>query len=394
MIWMELLVALCVGLVVYSYLGYPFVLSLVAAAVQFGRDARYVLRKVDRRQTAQPAQWPRVAIVISAYNEQTHLQQRIDNVLALDYPPDLLTCFIGSDGSKDRTNDILRACAHPVMRPIVYEVNRGKASVLNALVSETDAEILVFSDANTFFRTDALKQLVKHFEDPAVGGVSGELRLLGGKGDNQDGLYWRVEQFLKFFEARIGGLLGANGGIYAIRRALWRPLAPDTICDDFCVAMNVSAAGGRLIYEPVAIAEEHIPDTISEEFQRRTRIGIGNFQALMRHPEYLTRTSWGTVLAYVSHKVLRWVAPHLLLVGLGLSCVLATQSSLWVGLTLAQVLVYGSGALLYALTNRQVRLPGLLRIVAFLYALNWAFLVASWRYVRGDYRGSWHRSAR
>src|SRR5690606_32634509 len=163
-------------------------------------------------------------------------------------------------------------------------------------------------DANTFFDREALRHLVMHFDDPQIGGVSGELRLNRSGGDNQDGVYWRIEQFLKLRESRIGGLLGANGAIYAIRRSLWQPLAADTICDDFCVAMNVAAAGRTLVYEPAAFAREDTPDSITEEFRRRVRIGIGNFQALFRHPEYLLRTSMGTRFAYFSHKVLRWIA--------------------------------------------------------------------------------------
>jgi cellulose synthase/poly-beta-1,6-N-acetylglucosamine synthase-like glycosyltransferase len=252
----------------------------------------------------------------------------------------------------------------------------------------------VFSDANTFFAPHALKAMVVHFSDPGVGGVSGELRLKGAAGDNQDSLYWRVEQFLKFFEARIGGLLGANGAIYAIRRALWKPLASDTICDDFCVGMNVAAAGHRLVYEPTAWAEEDTPDAIEEEFKRRVRIGIGNFQALMRQPEYFYRTSAGTAFAYLSHKVLRWIAPHLILIGVAVSFVLALDSPVWVCMLLLELAGIAVGAGLYALSGKGRRLPGLLRIVAFLYALNWAFLVASWRYARGNYSGSWRRTAR
>lgn len=384
----------CMGLVVYSYAVYPFVLALVAGWAQLVRDARYVMGKQDRRMRAEPLAWPAVAVVISAYNEQRHLGERIDNLLALDYPPELLRCYIGSDGSSDATADILRACKDPRIEACVFEQNRGKASVLNDLVARAQAPIVVFSDANTFFHRDALKRLVKHFEVADVGGVSGELRLKGSGGDNQDSLYWRVEQFLKFFEGRIGGLLGANGAIYAIRRTLWRPLTADTICDDFCVAMNVSAAGHRLVYEPAAWAEEDTPDAIAEEYNRRVRIGIGNFQALFRNPQYITRTSLGTSFAYLSHKVLRWTAPHLLLLALAISFVLGWQSPLWLGFALLQLAAYVLAALLYRRTQRGGALPSLLKIAAFLYALNWAFLVASWRYAKGDYRGSWRRTER
>lgn len=393
---LELLVCLCVGLVAYSYVGYPVVLSGVAAIVQLVRDARFVLRKDDRRQgeASDPNGLATVTVVIAAFNEQRHIQRRVDNLLALTYPSGRVQYLIGSDGSTDRTADILRACADPRIQAVIFDSNRGKASVLNELLSRATGEIVVFSDANTFFHPDALERLVGHFSDPGVGCVSGELRLISTGGNNQDSLYWRVEQLLKFFESRIGGLLGANGAIYAIRRSLWRPLREDTICDDFCVAMSVAASGAKLVYEPAAWAEEDCPEAIDEEFHRRVRIGIGNFQALIRHPEYFMRTSWGTRLAYASHKVLRWVAPHLLLTALALSLVLSVQSAQWQWLAALQLLSIGGAALLYGVSRRWLGMPGVLKVVAFLYALNWAFLVASWRYVRGDYRGSWRRTSR
>ena len=383
----------CIGAVAYSYLLYPFVLALAAGLAQSLRDARYVLGKRERRARDEDA-LPLVAVVISAFNEERHIQQRIDNLLTLDYPAHLLRAYIGSDGSRDATGAILNACADARIKAFVFEQNRGKANVLNDLVGRVTEPIVVFSDANTFFDPQALRRLVTHFSDPEIGGVSGELRLLGSGGDNQDSLYWRLEQFLKFFEGRINGLLGANGAIYAIRRSLWVPLDADTICDDFCVAMNVAASGRRLVYEPAAWAEEETPQEISDEYQRRVRIGIGNFQALVRHPEYLWRTSPGTAFAYVSHKILRWVAPHLLTVGLLASFVLALHSSLWLAFALMQLAAYVGAAVLYRFSKRGVALPSLLRMVAFLFALNWAFLVASKRYATGQYSGSWRRTSR
>jgi len=383
----------CPALVVYSYALYPVVLGGLAGLAQARSDARYVLRKRERR-VRPDHDLPAVAVVISAFNEERHIRARVENLLALDYPASLLNFYVGSDGSKDATGKILGELAHQQLKAFVFEQNRGKANVLNDLVARTTEPVVVFSDANTFFEPDAIRRLTAHFEDPQVGGVSGELRLQGSAGDNQDSLYWRIEQVLKFFESRIGGLLGANGAIYAIRRPLWRPLAPDVICDDFCVAMNVSAAGYRLVYEPNAIATEDTPDTISEEYKRRVRIGIGNFQALWRHPEYLLRTSWGTKFAYLSHKVLRWIAPHLILIGLLASVPLALRSTGWaiaLGLELAAI---AACAALYARSARGLPLSRVLRIAAFLFALNWAFLVASFKFATGRYGGAWSRTAR
>ncbi len=389
----EIVACVCTGAVLYSYVLYPVLLLLVASVVQTLDDACYVFKKQERRARIE-TELPTVAIVISAFNEEQHIQQRIDNLLGLDYPPHLFRAYIGSDGSSDSTGSILSDCKDQRIAAFIFEKNRGKASVLNDLVGRVNAPIIVFSDANTFFDRGALLKLVAHFSDSRVGCVSGELRLLSASGNNQDSLYWLVEQFLKFFEARIGGLLGANGAIYAIRRSLWKPLAADTICDDFCISMNVAAAGHRLVYESAAWAQEETPPDIGDEYQRRVRIGIGNFQALVRHPEYLWRSSTGTAFAYLSHKVLRWIAPHLLIVALLASLALAVQSSAWLAFAMLQLFSYALAGVLYQLSNRGHSLPSALRIPAFLFALNWAFLVASKRYLSGQYSGSWRRSSR
>lgn len=385
-----------VALFVYSYLLYPVLLSLLAGWVQLKRDVRHVTGKVDRRAIA-PTDLPYIGVVIAAFNEEKHIRQRVENLLAQDYPAGRLRIYIGSDGSKDQTGAILQTFNDARLQAFVFEQNRGKASVLNDLVSRGHEELIAFSDANTFFAPDALRKLVAPFANPKVGGVSGELRLLSGQGNNQDGIYWKIEQLLKFFESRIGGLLGANGAIYAIRRNLWRPIRPDTICDDFCVAMNVAAQGAQLIYEPNAWAEEDMPDNIDDEYHRRIRIGIGNFQALFRQPEYFTRTTWGTRFAYLSHKVLRWLAPHLILTSLAASisvvCLQPTELA-WQVWAAVQIVGLAAAASAYRLTQRPGKLPGLVKLLGFVFALNWAFLVASWRYATGQYSGSWRRTVR
>lgn len=382
-----------VALFLYSYLLYPLLLAVVAGVVQFRKDIAFAMAKSDRRMVGE-FDWPMVAVVIAAYNEQKHIAQRVRNLLELDYPPERLRIYIGSDGSRDDTAAILGQFADPRLTVFAFEENRGKANVLNDLVSRGQEGVIVFSDANTFFASDALMHLVRPFKDESVGCVSGELHLLSSGGNNQDGLYWRVEQFLKFFESRIGGALGANGAIYAIRRTFWQPLQPDTICDDFCIAMNVAASGGRIVYAPGARAEEEMPESIGDEYQRRIRIGIGNFQALFRSPQYLLRTSWGTRWSYLSHKVLRWLAPHLLLLSLAASVWLACLSPIWWWWVMLQSAGLAVAVLAYLLQGRSKRLPSALNLFAFLFALNFAFVIASWRYVSGSYSGSWRRTSR
>lgn len=383
----------CWGLVIYSYALYPLVLAAWAALHQLRSDVRHVLAKGERR-VREPADWPHVAVVIAAYNEEVHIAQRVHNILQQDYPRDRLRLYIGSDGSRDRTADILRTFEDERLSLHLFDVNRGKATVLNDLRDRVTEPLVVFSDANTFFHPQAIQRLVRWFDDPNVGGVTGELRLRSSKGDNQDSLYWRMEQVLKFLEGRIGGLLGANGAIYAVRRSLWPALRPNEICDDFCIGMNVPACGARMVYDPSAWAEEDTPDDIREEYHRRLRIGVGNFLALFGHPEFFSRTSNATRFAYFSHKVLRWVTPHLLLLALLLSLWLATRSEGWSTWSGLQLLGYAVVAACHRRSASGRPVPGPLRLPTFFFSLNWAFLIASWRYLRGSQQGTWRRTAR
>ncbi len=373
-----------IGLVAYSYAAYPMLMLWV------GRRAR---RAPSASTAAVPGGQLRVAVVVAAYNEEHHIEARIRNVLALDYPADKLVLYVGSDGSADATPTLAMRHASERVRVFPFAQRRGKASVLNDLLAVVSEDIVVFTDANTEFEPGALNALLGRFADPTVGAVSGELRLhKPTSGDNQDSQYWQVETAIKVGESSVGGLLGANGGIYALRRELYRPLRPDTIVDDFTVVMNVSALGWRAVFEPAALAFEDVPPGIDQEFRRRVRIGIGNYQAFFRHPEYWLRASWTRRFTYFSHKVLRWFTPHLLLVALAASLVLALQtgSVLLLGVQLA-----GYALLSVAMVLRKfVLLPKVVSVPLFVFALNVAFLVAFWRYVTGDFSGTWRRTQR
>lgn len=379
--WVFWISVLLVG---YSYAVYPLLLAILARTAP----------SQPRQQRASDADGPpAVACIVAAYNEEAHITARIDNILAQSYVPTSLTAYVGSDGSRDRTGELISARKSDRVAAFVFDKNRGKATVLNELVAASSEPILVFTDANTMFKPDAVSRLVERFHDPSVGVVCGELKLLDANGSNRDSAYWRMEQFLKRKEAQLGGLLGANGAIYAMRREIFRPISPDTIIDDFCIAMTAAAEGWNLVYEPDAIAVEDTPDEIMDEYHRRVRIGIGNYQALFRHPEYLLRTNWATRFSYVSHKVLRWLTPHLMLVALAASAFLAASSNFYLGLLLLQLAGYGT-ALVVWYFNLHHSLPRTAAMAFFFLTLNWAFLVAFTRYVTGQYSGSWRTTMR
>jgi cellulose synthase/poly-beta-1,6-N-acetylglucosamine synthase-like glycosyltransferase len=381
-LWAALLLPL------YSYVLFPLLIIGMSAVAQWRHRASLPARGA----ALDDATLPPVAIIVSAHNEEQHIDGLLSNLLSLKYPLPP-TLYIGSDGSTDRTAEILETRAGPRLRVFAYRQNRGKASVLNELVAAASEPLLVFTDANTLLESEALLRLARHFTDPRVGAVCGELSLRsGGSGNNADGVYWRIERLLKRSESTLGALLGANGAIYAIRRECFVPVDADTVVDDFCIAMTVSVSGRLLLYEPEARALESAPPQIRDEFRRRVRIGIGNYQAFFRHPEYLLRTNAMRSFAYFSHKVLRWFTPHLLLLALAVNTLLLEQPfyrALW----LLQIGGYGLCLLLYALESR-LSLPRVLRLAVFLVAMNAAFAVGFCRYVTGQYGGSWKRSAR
>lgn len=369
------------GLLSYAYLVYP---ALVLAAARFRRISK---------EFPVGESWPQVAIVIAAYNEEKHIEARIRNLLGQDYPPERLTVYIGSDGSTDATAQVAASVAD--QRTVIrdYVPNRGKASVLNDLVGQATQEVIVFSDANTRFENDTVARLVAAFADPGVGAVCGELILTPpDQAGNQDHEYWSLERGLKAAESSIDGLLGANGGVYAIRRALYQPLRPDTICDDFLIVMNIAVAGQRVIYEPRARAHEETPGDMGAEFKRRVRIGIGNYQSLFRHPAFLISTNVARRWTYVSHKLLRWMTPHLLIIMLLASCVAAAQPP-YALLLAMQLAAYAAAWTIYA-TRQSIAWPGLLRSFSLFFVVHAAFLVAFFRFLRGAYTGGWQRTER
>lgn len=373
-----------IALFVYSYLVYPVLLALITRGKS---PETYSLGRT-------PTEWPTVAVIIAAYNEQKFVAQRIENILSLDYPKDRLKLYIGSDGSKDKTAEIIRSFEDKQVTGRCFPNNRGKASVINDLVNESKEEIIIFSDANTFFEKNALKHLITPFINENVGCVSGELNLVSIGGNNQDGLYWKIEQILKYKESLIKGALGANGAIYGIKRKYWKALKSDTICDDFCIAMNVAAQGGQIIYEPSAKANEEMPSSVEDEYHRRIRIGIGNYQALFRNPEYFLSTNLATRWSYISHKVLRWISPHLLIFSFFATLIGSIQNPTWLAWAAAQIAVFFAGATAFTMQSRGHHLSKVLNILGFIYALNLAFVIASWRYLTGSYSGSWRRTMR
>lgn len=381
-----------VFLVFYTYLAYPVLLVVASGLVQSFRDTQYILTKTERRMRSRH-EHPSVGVIVSAYNEEKHIQQRIENLLAQHYPPDKLKIYIGSDGSTDDTARIVRTFTDPRIVFFDFQENRGKISVLNDLVGSAEDPILVFTDANTEYTPNALLMLVRHFADRSVGAVCGDLNLVDpATGDNKDGLYWKWERVLKFHESKLHALLGANGAIYAIQRELYKPLPEDTIVDDFTIVMNIALAGYQVKYDPEAVAIEEVPPYLKDEYKRRVRIGTGNYQSFFRllrvfHPKH----KW-LVFTFLSHKALRWFAPHLMIVAL-LSNLLLLPTPLYAALFASQCALYLLCFVGYKQKSIQNWAPPL-QLMIFLFSINLSFLRGFQMFLSGQAKGSWSRTKR
>jgi cellulose synthase/poly-beta-1,6-N-acetylglucosamine synthase-like glycosyltransferase len=326
-----LLAWLCVialATLAYIYVGYPLLVGLLARA--FGREPR------------KAPMTPAVTLLIPAYNEEAHLEERLQNSLQLDYPKERLDIVVASDGSTDRTHAIAAAYAARGVRLIMMPRNIGKSAMLSLVVPTLSSDIVVLSDASTALEPGALRALIANFADPRVGGVCGLYRLQGS-GDVRgagEGLYWRYETWIKQQESRLHSILGAHGACYAIRKALFVPLEQGAINDDYLIAMRIVAQGYRMVYEPLAVGWERHLASFEGEFARRRRIAAGNCQQIvalrhMLHPGY----GW-PAFCFFSHKVLRTLAPVLMLLVLFTSPWLPSPWGLL--LLIAQGLFYGS----------------------------------------------------
>jgi cellulose synthase/poly-beta-1,6-N-acetylglucosamine synthase-like glycosyltransferase len=329
-----------VGLLLFTHAGYPLLLIVLGSLQQVKSDLRFGLARRTRRASRQVSDSPSVSIVFAAHNEEAVIVQKMRNLSLLDYPAESLEILVGCDGCTDQTVELARLAAPANVSVYEFHERAGKPAVLNKLLPRARGEIVVFCDANTEFEPDAVRELVRHFRRADVGCVCGELRLRSRSGQpTGEQLYWRLETLLKFLESRLNMLVGANGAVFAIRRSLFVPIPADGIVEDFLIAMNVRAAGYRVVYQPEAIAWEEVAPSVDQEFRRRVRIGAGNFHALRHTWRMLNPAAGAVALAFWSHKVCRWFVPLFLIAAQISAAMLAREPLYGAAAVLGLVLV-------------------------------------------------------
>jgi len=287
---------LSVFILAYTFIGYPFILKCIV-----------LLRRPAISPTG--AFTPSVSILLSVYNEENIIKEKIQNFLSLDYPRELLEMVIVSDKCTDKTEEIIHSFNCDRIRLLVQENRSGKTLALNRAVGEAKGDILIFTDANSMFDKDAVKKLVRHFADPQIGLVSGRSIYLDSLNRSEDlgGAYRKYEEMIKEDESSVASIVGADGAIYALRKELYEPLRPEYI-NDLIHPIQVVLKGYRAVSEPQAVCREVIDETHSGELRRQTRIMAQSWLIFCTQIGRLLRKmklvyAW----EFASHKFLRWL---------------------------------------------------------------------------------------
>lgn len=340
-----------------------------------------------------------VSILISAYNEEKVIRQRIENIDLLDYNKDLLEVIVGSDCSSDNTNRILMdlALQYTWLKVHIFQKRRGKAAVINDLAQKAGNNILIFSDANTVFDKSALKNLINKFHNDRIGGVSGRL-ILSDENVTTESVeekkYWLLETLIKQAEGKLGILIGANGGIFAIRRELFTPIPIEkAVTDDFFLSLSVLSKGYKFLYANDAVANENVANDVISEFKRKRRFAATNYQTLSFFKNLLFNKNLLLSYAFWSHKVLRWFLPFQLIIILMLNTILLSSGVLFEVLFYIQITVYTFASIGFLLSLMKVRII-LFSLPYFFIVTNLALLAGIYKFLRKGHSVIWESTPR
>lgn len=376
---LTVLTLVCLLIPLYVYAGYPVLL--------------WILSRFKRPHGAGDAgHEPSVTLVISCYNEADVIASKLVNSLSLDYPTDKLEILVVSDGSDDGTDDIVKGFAGKGVRLIRQEGRLGKTMGLNLAVEAATGDVIVFSDANAIYARQAIRNLVRHFSDTEVGYVVGAALYTDsetGASAHNENLYWRYELAIKAWESRLHSVVGGDGAIYAIRKDLWEPLQQRDI-NDFVNPLQIIALGYRGRFEPRAQCFEETAGSFDKEVARKERIVNRSIRGLMRVKPVMNplKSGWFS-FEVISHKLLRWLIPYFLVLGVAGSALLAAQ-----GLLIFQLITLGSLLLLALATagdvfQRQRALPVLLSVPYYFVMVNAYAMKGIYKALRGETQVTW-----
>jgi len=379
----EVIFWLSVFCLIYNYVGFPLLMKLLSIG-----------KKQNKICYTQEDDLPMVSVLLAAYNEQEVIEEKIKSTFKTTYPLAKLELLIGSDASTDSTDEIIKK--HKRLFPNVkfkrFGGRTGKPTIIDDLKKHATGEILIMTDSNVFFEQNTISKLVSHFKNNKIGLVGGNILNLEVKRDgisNQEKKYLTIENKLKYQEGIVWGtMIGAFGGVFAIRKSDCVDVPKNFIVDDFFLTMAVIENGKAAINELDAIAYEDVSHVMAKEFKRKKRIAAGNFQNLNRFKHLLLPPITGVAFCFFSHKVLRWKGPFFMLFALVTNALLFQQNLYYQLLFIGQLFIWMIPILDYTLGKLGIH-NKLLRFVSHLFGMNLALFLGFFTYLGGIKTNVW-----
>ena len=387
-VWLIIFIVSCF-IIFYNYIGYALLIHVINTLQGKGRKtARHI------------EFYPTVSFIVAAFNEEDCIEKKINNSLQQDYPADKIEFLFITDGSSDRTMEIIER--FPSIRLLHQPERKGKTAALNRVVRAAKNDILIFSDANTILNTGATKHISRHYIDQRVGGVAGEKKVIAADAAPDEvgpgeGLYWKYESFLKSLDSTFYSVVGAAGELFSLRRNLYEPVPESVILDDFIISMRVAGKGFRIVYEPDAYAMELPSFSMEDEQKRKVRISAGGFQAMGMLGSLLRFWKQPRLsFLYISHRVLRWTLSPVCLVTAfisNLALLLVSHHRFFLWLFCFQLGFYGM-ALLASVLPKENRNFRLFRLAYYFVFMNVSVILGFFRFLRGRQPAAWEKAKR
>lgn len=388
MIFAVIIFWVCFTAVFHSYVLFPTIIRVMAS----GKKAYW-----ENGDNTEPQF---VSILISAFNEEDVIEEKIQSILNSQYKKDKFEILIGSDCSTDRTNEILEKLAADKANNLSFypfDARQGKPNIINILSKKAKGDILILSDANVMFDPGTIRELVMPFDDPDIGLVDSQMVNIGLKKEgisHQEKAYISREVKIKHEESLIWGtMMGPFGGCFAIRKSLFQPVPSNFLVDDFYLNMLVLESGSKAINNPKAMVYEDVSNDLAIEFKRKIRIATGNFQNLSRFKKLLWPPWSGLAFSFLSHKVIRWLGPFFLILAFGSSLYLAFHSKIYLFLFSAYLIVLILPLLDWLLKKLNFHIF-ILRFITHFCAMNLAMLVGFVRKNKGVKSNVWEPTKR
>nr|WP_319398252.1 glycosyltransferase family 2 protein [uncultured Carboxylicivirga sp.] len=384
----EILFWILIGLVFYTYLGYGILIYIIVRIKRiYGKKKSF---KIDNYE-------PEVTILIAAYNEKEYVERKVINTKSLDYPPEKLHQIWVTDGSNDGTPEFLQQYEN--VQVFHQAERRGKIAAINRAMKLISTPIVVFTDANTTINKEAIKNMVALFSNPKVGGIAGEKRIKSNSEDDAatagESIYWKYESSLKKWDAELSTTVGAAGELFAIRSELFIEPEPDTLLDDFMIAMRINMKGYSIQYDPEIYAMEEASANVQEELKRKIRIAAGGIQSIFRLLPLFNIFIYGLLsFQYLSHRVLRWtITPIALLVLLGINILIYNNSIVYQYILWMQLVAYSLSFIGYLLDKFKIKLK-IAFVPYYFVMMNYAVFKGFLRYIRNKQSVNWERAMR